>query len=105
MPNGILKLIARFWQTIGIRWSIALIVIAAGHVTLFPQKPVSILEMIEWTWEVRPAHPDLKLPDVLLLGDTITRNYFSEVTKDLAGTANVYCLLDRDRRSSSTATD
>jgi hypothetical protein len=54
------------------------------------QKPVSIPEEIEWTWEVRPPHPDPKLPDVLLVGDSITRNYFPDVSKDLSATANVY---------------
>jgi lysophospholipase L1-like esterase len=41
---------------------------------------------------VRPPHPDPKLPNVLLLGDSITRNYFPEVTSDLAGVANVYLM-------------
>jgi lysophospholipase L1-like esterase len=54
--------------------------------------PTSIPEEIEWTWEVRPPHPDPKLPNVLLLGDSLSRNYFPEVTKDLAGTANVYLM-------------
>lgn len=54
------------------------------------EKPVSLPEEIEWTWEVRPPHPDPHLPNVLLVGDSITRNYFPEVVKDLAGTANVY---------------
>ena len=66
-----------------------LIVTCAG---LAAQKPVSIPEEIEWTWEVRPPHPDPKLPNVLLLGDSLSRNYFPEVTKDLAGTANVYLM-------------
>jgi hypothetical protein len=56
------------------------------------QKLVSIPEQIEWTWEVRPPHPDPKLPNVLLLGDSLSRNYFPEVTKDLAGVANVYLM-------------
>jgi lysophospholipase L1-like esterase len=56
------------------------------------QKPLSIPEEIEWTWEVRPPHPDAKLPNVLLLGDSISRNYFPQVTKDLTGVANVYLL-------------
>src|ERR1700759_1383311 len=56
------------------------------------QNPVSIPEEIEWTWEVRPPHPDPKLPNVLLLGDSLSRNYFPQVTKDLAGTANVYLM-------------
>ena len=60
----------------------------AGYAT--SEKPVSIPEEIEWTWEVRPPHPDPQLPNVLLVGDSITRNYFPEVRKDLAGTANVY---------------
>jgi hypothetical protein len=56
------------------------------------EKPVSLSEEIEWTWEVRPAHADPHLPNVLLLGDSISRNYFPEVTKDLAGAANVYLM-------------
>jgi hypothetical protein len=56
------------------------------------QATVSIPEEIEWTWEVRPPHPDTKLPNVLLLGDSITRNYFPEVTKNLSGIANVYLM-------------
>lgn len=58
----------------------------------FAQKTVSIPEEIEWTWEVRPAHADAKLPNVLLLGDSISRNYFPQVTKDLKGVANVYLM-------------
>jgi hypothetical protein len=37
--------------------------------TATAQTSVSIPEEIEWTWEVRPAHPDPNLPNVLLLGD------------------------------------
>src|SRR6266478_3907803 len=56
------------------------------------QNQTSIPEEIEWTWEVRPQVADPKLPNVLLLGDSITRNYFPQVTKDLGGIANVYLL-------------
>jgi hypothetical protein len=49
-------------------------------------------EEIEWTWEVRPADPDAKLPNVLLVGDSISRNYFPEVQRQLNGVANVYLL-------------
>jgi lysophospholipase L1-like esterase len=56
------------------------------------QDQTSIPEEIEWTWEVRPQLADPKLPNVLLLGDSITRSYFPEVTKDLSGIANVYLL-------------
>src|SRR5258708_37553755 len=52
----------------------------------------AIAEEIEWTWDVRPQHVDTRLPNVLLLGDSITRNYFPQVTKDLAGIANVYLM-------------
>jgi hypothetical protein len=49
-----------------------------------------IAEKIEWTWEVTPDHPRPDLPNVLLVGDSITRNYFPAVTKELDGKANVY---------------
>lgn len=60
--------------------------------SLRAQKPTSIPEEIEWAWEVRPQHADPKLPNVLLLGDSITRNYFPQVTEDLSGVANVYLM-------------
>ncbi len=63
-----------------------------GAVTALAQESLSIPEEIEWTWEVRPPHPDAKLPNVLLLGDSISRNYFPQVTKDLEGVANVYLM-------------
>jgi lysophospholipase L1-like esterase len=54
------------------------------------QTPASHPEEIEWTWEVRPSHVDPALPNVLLVGDSITRNYFPEVQRQLANVANVY---------------
>ncbi|HEX3891482.1 MAG TPA: SGNH/GDSL hydrolase family protein [Terracidiphilus sp.] len=72
--------------------AIALLLVTCPNLPLVAQKPVSIPEKIEWTWEVRPPSPDLRLPNVLLLGDSITRNYFPQVTKDLAGIANVYLM-------------
>jgi hypothetical protein len=51
-------------------------------------------EEIEWTWDVRPAHADATLPNVLLEGDSIARNYFPEVQKQLAGKANVYLMAN-----------
>ena len=56
------------------------------------QEATSKTEEIEWTWEVRPAHADAKLPNVLLFGDSITRAYFPEVQRQLDGTANVYLM-------------
>ena len=70
---------------------IALLCIS-GVRTLYAQPSTSIPEEIEWTWAARPPHPDPKLPNVLLLGDSITRNYFPPVTKNLSGIANVYLL-------------
>jgi hypothetical protein len=54
------------------------------------QEQASKPEEIEWTWEVRPPHPDPKLPNVLLIGDSITRNYYPEVQRQLFSAANVY---------------
>jgi hypothetical protein len=71
---------------------VALWLIIACVAPLVGQKPASIPEEIEWTWEVRPPHPDAQLPNVLLLGDSISRNYSPQVTKDLYGVANVYLM-------------
>ena len=75
-------------------WVRLLIVALAGTAStcLMGQKPMTIPEEIEWTWEVRPPHPDPKLPNVLLLGDSISRNYFPAVRTDLEGKANVYLM-------------
>ena len=50
----------------------------------------SVPEKIEWTWADRPEHPDPSLPNVLLLGDSITRGYYPETVRLLAGHANCY---------------
>ena len=71
---------------------LAIVLAFAAFLSLAAQKPVSIPEEIEWTWEVRPPHPDPALPNVLLLGDSISRAYFPDVTKDLGGIANVYLM-------------
>jgi hypothetical protein len=74
----------------------SLAILCLGLVTqsalVWAQNQTSIPEEIEWTWEVRPQIADPKLPNVLLLGDSITRSYFPQVTKDLGGIANVYLL-------------
>jgi lysophospholipase L1-like esterase len=70
----------------------AILLCSLGSPVLHAQKAKSIPEEIEWTWEVRPPHPDAKLPNVLLLGDSITRAYFPQAVKDLTGTANVYLM-------------
>lgn len=74
-------------------WKLLVLVLSmAVSLPLFAEKAVSIPEEIEWTWEVRPPDPDPQLPNVLLLGDSISRNYFPEVRKDLSGIANVYLM-------------
>jgi hypothetical protein len=50
----------------------------------------SHIEKIEWTWSDRPKQLDARLPNVLLLGDSITRGYYEPVEELLAGKANVY---------------
>src|SRR6202023_2464337 len=72
--------------------ALAAVLLSQAPASLAAQEATSISEEIEWTWEVRPPHPDPKLPNVLLLGDSITRSYFPEVTSDLAGVANVYLM-------------
>lgn len=47
-------------------------------------------EEIEWTWEVRPTSIDPTLPNVLIVGDSISRNYYPDVAQALKGNANVY---------------
>src|ERR1700732_4561636 len=58
---------------------------------LCAQNQTSNPEEIEWTWEVRPQMVDTKLHNVLL-GDSITRSYFTQVANDLSGLANVYLM-------------
>jgi hypothetical protein len=47
-------------------------------------------ETIEWTWAEFPKSIDPALPDVLLEGDSITRNYYPEVAAELSGKANIF---------------
>lgn len=62
-----------------IKSMMALFCLGAGIALLPPSlcaQQKSIPEQIEWTWEVRPPHPDPALPNVLLIGDSLTRNMF-----------------------------
>lgn len=76
------------------RWckllSFALLLFGLLPIRAFAQHPTSKPEEVEWTWEVRPAHVDPRLPNVLLVGDSITRNYYPEVQRQLTDVANVY---------------
>lgn len=54
------------------------------------QTRLPITEKIEWTWTDRAEAPNPVLPNVLLVGDSITRGYFPAVSTQLKGMANVY---------------
>jgi lysophospholipase L1-like esterase len=54
------------------------------------QSQLPITEKIEWTWTDRPEAPLSTLPNVLLVGDSITRGYYPATAKELDGVANVY---------------
>lgn len=49
-----------------------------------------VTEKIEWTYTDRPETPNAALPNVLLVGDSITRAYYKQTADDLAGKANCY---------------
>jgi hypothetical protein len=76
----------------GLVWMVAAILLAPASIPVFAQDLSSRTEEIEWTWEVRPVHANASLPNVLLLGDSITRYYFPEVKRELDGVANVYLM-------------
>lgn len=69
---------------------VLLATIAACGLGAVAQARLPITEQIEWTWAVRPEAPVPGLPNVLLVGDSITRGYYPEVVNDLKGAANVY---------------
>jgi len=83
-----MKPVQSILKTAALLAALAAIAISSPAYAAAQSKP----EAIEWTWEVRPAQADPSLPNVLLVGDSITRNYFPEVTRDLKGTANVYLM-------------
>ena len=56
------------------------------------QAALPVTEKIEWTWTDRPETPVAGLPNVLLVGDSITRGYYPATAKALDGVANVYLL-------------
>ena len=54
------------------------------------QTATPITEKIEWTWSDRPDTAAPGLPNVLLIGDSITRGYYPAVAASLKDVANVY---------------
>ena len=67
---------------------LALVCLCVGAVWLDGQVPIT--EKIEWTWTDRPEASVAGLPNVLLVGDSITRGYYPATAKELSGVANVY---------------
>ncbi len=76
--------------SITVVWAILLAIMPAHAIAQQSKDSVYRPEEIEWTWEVRPDRADPSLPNVALVGDSITRNYFPEVRRQLNGVANVY---------------
>jgi len=72
----------------------ASVIVAASLLGLapcaLPKDRSAHIEKIEWTWSDRPTAVDARLPNVLLLGDSISRGYYEPVEDLLAGKANVY---------------
>jgi lysophospholipase L1-like esterase len=72
-------------------WKIALLLLAfLPSLFVRAQSQLPITEKIEWTWTDRPEAPASGLPNVLLVGDSITRGYYPATAKELNGIANVY---------------
>lgn len=83
--------VARWWFALrNDLAAVAIVLIALGETLCLAQTEKS--EQIEWTWEVGPLQPNPSLPNVLLLSDSISRNYNPEVQKDLRAVVNVYLM-------------
>lgn len=54
------------------------------------QHSADITETVEWTWSVKPDSPDKTLPNILFIGDSITRGYYPEAVRLLKDRANCY---------------
>ncbi len=69
--------------------SFALVISIAPLINAQPARASSSRESIEWC-DIWISHAnETNLPRVLLVGDSITRDYFPEIEKQLAGRANV----------------
>jgi hypothetical protein len=69
---------------------LAVLIILSGLSTAAAQTNIPLTEKIEWTWSDRPENPVAGLPNVLLVGDSITRGYYAAAANDLKDVANVY---------------
>ena len=62
-----------------------------------------VTEKIEWTYSDQPSRANPALPNVLLIGDSITRAYYPAVAKNLD--FYVACLLDEAFQESSAVAE
>ena len=69
---------------------LVLLAICAIALAVAAQTHMPITEKIEWTWTDRPEVRVSDLPNLLLVGDSITKAYYPMVMSDLKGVANVY---------------
>jgi hypothetical protein len=73
---------------------LACLILAASLLALasraLPADTSAHIEKIEWTWSDRPLAINDRLPNVLLLGDSISRGYYDATAERLRGKANVY---------------
>lgn len=88
--SGVAIRAARWCSLVHMRRFFVLLLASFCAFTALAQSRLPITEKIEWTWTDRPEAPTAGLPNVLLVGDSITRAYYPEVAKDLSGVANVY---------------
>ena len=75
---------------INMRKFAVLLAMVASFLATSAQSQLPITEKIEWTWTDRPESPVATLPNVLLVGDSITSAYYPATAKELTGAANVY---------------
>lgn len=72
-----------------LRISLLLVIIVCA-LPSWSQARLPITEKIEWTWTDRPETAVPSLPNILLIGDSITRGYYPATVQQLSGFANVY---------------
>ncbi len=68
----------------------SMVVLTPAYGQQKPTRQAMVTEKVEWTWAQRPENPNPALPNVLLLGDSITRGYYPQAAQKLAGRANCY---------------
>ena len=80
----------RAWLPKAVAVCFTVLLVWAAPLAAAAQASLPITEKIEWTWSDRPDATAAGLPNVLLVGDSITRGYYPAVAASLKGVANVY---------------